>query len=476
MASYLRPRRGKKSTATSQAIVLKRGEVFFEVPDTGVGTGAGKIKMGDGTTTYANLPYFSDASVGGNFYDTDAEAEADINNIQNGALVYTNDGTDNINARQVAFDDGTTSGSDVETQIKSLIVLNNDPRWLRFSPSNHKGLVIKANTAIQLPNGSYKIYSEDTTIDLSSYISNNGTDYFVYIDNNGTITASTSKSSSTLKKIGRFHTLCVNAGTITMTAPASPSSGLVVGGKYLVKSYNSETDPDFYAFYNKTITAVTVQSAYDLITLQHPLSGYTAGDILPESIFCNSFYPSALVEDAMVYDKDTDRVIDVYLQSGTGFNTTSKYNATHTVSRTPYNHAEDMRMVGKRLLRDCEFTSAALGSNEKTSIIGASDKTTVGGHTDTASRRMISAIGCEEMCGYLLQWLDEVSPHGGSSWGVTDGHGSFGKEYGTPYVLGAGGGWISSSSCGSRSRSSNNSRSAVPASVGGRGSSFVIRR
>ena len=61
MASYLRPRRGKKATATSQLTAsapLKRGEVFFEVPDTGVGTGAGKIKMGDGTTAYASLPYF----------------------------------------------------------------------------------------------------------------------------------------------------------------------------------------------------------------------------------------------------------------------------------------------------------------------------------------------------------------------------------------------------------------------------------
>ena len=58
MASYLRPRRGKKSTAESQNIILKRGEVFFESPDTGVGTGAGKIKVGDGTTAYNNLPYF----------------------------------------------------------------------------------------------------------------------------------------------------------------------------------------------------------------------------------------------------------------------------------------------------------------------------------------------------------------------------------------------------------------------------------
>ena len=35
MASYLRPRRGKKATAESQNIVLKRGEVFFESPGGG---------------------------------------------------------------------------------------------------------------------------------------------------------------------------------------------------------------------------------------------------------------------------------------------------------------------------------------------------------------------------------------------------------------------------------------------------------
>lgn len=61
MASYLRPRRGKKATAVAQLTAsapLKRGEVFFEVPDGGVGTGAGKIKMGDGSTAYSSLPYF----------------------------------------------------------------------------------------------------------------------------------------------------------------------------------------------------------------------------------------------------------------------------------------------------------------------------------------------------------------------------------------------------------------------------------
>ena len=56
MASYLRPRRGKKATAESQNIILKKGEVFFEVPTGGVGKGIGKIKMGDGTTAYKSLP------------------------------------------------------------------------------------------------------------------------------------------------------------------------------------------------------------------------------------------------------------------------------------------------------------------------------------------------------------------------------------------------------------------------------------
>ena len=61
MASYLRPRRGKKATAIAQlnsSAPLKRGEVFFEVPNGGTGTGAGRIKMGDGSTAYESLPYF----------------------------------------------------------------------------------------------------------------------------------------------------------------------------------------------------------------------------------------------------------------------------------------------------------------------------------------------------------------------------------------------------------------------------------
>lgn len=57
----------------------------------------------------------------GVFYNTDADAEADIANIPEGSMVYTNDGDDEpINARQIRYDDGTQGGSDVETQIAQI--------------------------------------------------------------------------------------------------------------------------------------------------------------------------------------------------------------------------------------------------------------------------------------------------------------------------------------------------------------------
>ena len=59
MSKIFKPRRGTTYTMTStdkKNTVLAKGELFIEVPNTGVGTGASKIKIGDGVTTYENLP------------------------------------------------------------------------------------------------------------------------------------------------------------------------------------------------------------------------------------------------------------------------------------------------------------------------------------------------------------------------------------------------------------------------------------
>lgn len=59
VSKVLKPRRGTKSimAGTKKSTVLASGEMFIEVPDAGVGKGASKIKIGDGTTAYSSLPY-----------------------------------------------------------------------------------------------------------------------------------------------------------------------------------------------------------------------------------------------------------------------------------------------------------------------------------------------------------------------------------------------------------------------------------
>lgn len=383
-------------------------------------------------------------------------------------------------------------------------IIADTARWLRFSADSKTSLVIKANTMIAV--GSYLfVTTADTTYSMGSSLTA-GADYFVYLtysSGSWSVSCSTTRSSdtSTSRCIGRFHTLCADVGSsVTMIAPSSTSAA--VGDSYLVKPYNENEDADFYAFYNKSVTAVEDGGLYDVVTMEHPLSGYSAGDILPESVWCLTWKPNTRYEDAMVYDKATDRAIDVYLQSGSGVNTKSVYGATHTVSKNQTIHKGDMLAVGKELLSDHEFTSAALGSNECTNITGSSDKTTVGGHVDTASRRMISAIGCEEMCGYLWQWLRDVAPLGsGSAYGITtengasptqtwynsgstststgwqsvDGQSAFGKMYLIVAGLLAGGFWVNRSNCGSRSRNADNAVSFVGSYCGARGSSRVIR-
>ena len=56
--TIFKPRRGKKTTFTTgdkSSTILGNGEIFFEYPDNGPGTGRGRIMMGDGSSTYATM-------------------------------------------------------------------------------------------------------------------------------------------------------------------------------------------------------------------------------------------------------------------------------------------------------------------------------------------------------------------------------------------------------------------------------------
>ncbi|MBQ1778008.1 MAG: hypothetical protein IIZ93_07615 [Acidaminococcaceae bacterium] len=383
-----------------------------------------------------------------------------------------------------------------------------NPRFLifDFSDANRRSVKIRKGTYIDLPITSGGIttvrtlYADsDTAFDLSAKITaaatassvrtgeENGKDFYVYLVPDGAdgidLTVSERKDypgdidagymADNTRRIGQFHTLCVDAGDSLTGEILCAKSSVAVSDSFLLKKY-PEAESEFYNFYNKTISAVTTGTQADKLTVPHPLAGFKAGDILPESVFCLSFRPFSGAE-GMVYDVDTDMCGDIYLQSGTGQLTASAYGATHTVSRQQQNHEDDMRQVGKMLIGDEEFSSMALGSNEKTTIQGASDKTTVGGHVDTNGRRMISFIGCEEMCGYLWQWTRDVSANGGSSFSTYDGDGFFGQTYGSANALFAGGGWNGGASCGSRSRQGDLARSSVSGTDhGGRGVARLI--
>lgn len=381
-------------------------------------------------------------------------------------------------------------------------------RWLifDFSAENRKSLIIKKGTRIPLDitGGSgterrWLTVNADTSYDLASAITAagnaaanrtgeiNGRDFYVYLapDTSGVklvvSTLATAPSDidagytvNNTRKIGQFHTLCADAGaSLTATIAADPGS-LSVNNYVMVKNYPA--DSDFHDFYNKKVTTVSTNAKYDTVTVEHALKGFTAGQILPESVWCLTFKPHSS-GDGMIYDYDTDTAIDIYLQSGKGRNTKSVYGGTTTRAREQQNHQADMNAVGKLLISDDEFTSAALGSNEKTSIYGAAEAsiTTAGGHTDTASRRMISFIGVEDMCGGVWQWLRNVSANNGSNWSNYDEVGNFGQTYGTSNALIAGGPWGSGASCGSRCRHATPARSSASADFGGRGVSRVVR-
>ena len=107
MAKYLRPRRGTKTNATSNNIVLKKGEIFLCYPNNdNIGKGPGAIYIGDGASSFSQYthdgstvantaqpflvhpmiyhPIFANTNPASSGWTINA-ATAEINNIGNGS-------------------------------------------------------------------------------------------------------------------------------------------------------------------------------------------------------------------------------------------------------------------------------------------------------------------------------------------------------------------------------------------------------
>ena len=386
---------------------------------------------------------------------------------------------------------GESDIADMKLDIDSLQTIGNlkhfggvlayDKRWLvfDFDTASRKALKVKKYTSIYFNGVVFRPGTEDpdtgeliegdyvkdlesdmaASVTAAGLSTMNGLDFYVYLVPDGSarggdIVASlrtdapsdidASYTASNTLRIGCFHTLCANVGTIdgdlSVQSTANNAfksvghASVAVNDMFCRKNYSQTRDPDFHNFYNKQVIRVNSNSYYDIIQQAHPLSGWLAGQILPESVFCLTWHMKGDRHvKGLVYEPDSRIVAGIYLQSGTGRATASAYGGTNTRSRQQVNHKQDMADIGMRLLSDYEFSLAAQGSNEKTSVYGSSEanSTTTGGSVDTQSRRMVSDIGCEDCCGKIHQWLSDVAGIGGSGWGTSDGNGGLGNQYGS---------------------------------------------
>ncbi len=312
------------------------------------------------------------------------------------------------------------------------------PFLVRSGPAE---LTINADTAIKIiANGKHKVFTDrvDLKIPLLDALDTGSTmlpgkDYYVYFVDTGDYAevvvslASTFPQGATAensRKIGGFHTLCADVGGIPT----------------------------------------------------HPLSGYTSGSVLPNSVWCLTHRPRSAPE-GMVYDAMDGIWADIYLASVAAGKLVSVYkgviaDGTSNPAFHWYKFDQWLRAVKKRMPSQGEFVSLSLGANQGTNIAGSSDPGTTGGHTDTAGRRMISNIGCEDTCGVLWQWGIESGAGGAGSWANAysglDG-GVAGQHYLAPNRPRLGGNWASGASCGSRGSYWYNGPLSVRADFGVRG-------
>jgi len=294
-----------------------------------------------------------------------------------------------------------------------------------------------------------------------------------------------------------YRTASNRAGVDFYVYACTPASGTAPTIKISANSttpsgYTAATSRKIGGFHGLCVAVGTIAG--------HTLTGFAQGDILPASVWDLKHRPVCEPE-GMVYS-ETGFWADIYLTSGTGASTASANGGTISDTRTWLDFTDDYIAVGKRMPTGAEFTALSTGSNAETNIVGAADPVTTGGHSDTASRRMISNIGVEDCCGAMWQWLNEptfrfdaAANHthevtvSGDPETVTSGNpsgdvapawswhdlpgsrGSFYKQgtYGQAGVVLAGGYWAVGTNCGPGSRYAFNYRWRTASTIGGRG-------
>lgn len=211
-------------------------------------------------------------------------------------------------------------------------------------------------------------------------------------------TAPTGYTPGDTRRIGGFHTLCVDAGNITWHA-------------------------------------------------NHPLSGFVAGDILPQSVWTLYHRPYASPNNCIYIPCGIPFWRTIYDHAGTLATTSFEYGGTVTRYRTFYGHMQDMMHAGYILPTYEQAAISGYGCEPLKAIMGKSEaaSTQAGGHINESSHRIISIYGAEDCCGVTWKILT-IGAIGGINWSTDPSVGV--HQYGSVNVLRVGGAWDNSGNAG----------------------------
>jgi hypothetical protein len=209
----------------------------------------------------------------------------------------------------------------------------------------------------------------------------------------------------------------------------------------------------------------------------HTLSGYVASDILPASVW-DQLHRPVCAPEGMVYSPGLGKWGDIYLASLSAGQLVSSYNGvTADGTSTPafdwYAFADSFAAIGKRLPFQHELMRLGFGSPEGTNVAGSADPVTTGGHANTAGVRIISLIGCEDVYGVLWQHVVDTGGQYYAAGLVAQYNAAIttklGIGYNVPTRCSVGGAWGGGTTCGSRSSNWAAGPLAQSNTVGARG-------
>lgn len=208
----------------------------------------------------------------------------------------------------------------------------------------------------------------------------------------------------------------------------------------------------------------------------HPLSGWLAGDILPQSVWTLYHRPYAPPAAGVVY-VECGRPFwrTIYDHSGTLETTNFEYGGTITRNRTFYGHFKDMAAVGFSLPTYEQAALSGIGCEELKAVMGKAESsiTTAGGHINESSHRIVSRVGAEDCVG--CTWKPTtIAAIGGSGWNTDASVGV--HQYGNVQLLLVGGDWGNSGHAGPLATAGNCSALDVPAAVASFGVSYPLPR